>query len=151
MSKAVCAFETCSCKIITINDSNVISLPHHAIETFHLMRKGTKDAASNPENSDFLIVGDVWDFDNVGVSKDIPSSNITELNEESDTVAEGSTTYTYEINYEGKTWTVTKCVKYLICADCDKGPIGMICEVINKDVASDKRLLHLLSLESVTR
>ena len=149
MSKAICAFEACSCKIITINDFNVISLPHHAIETFHLMRKGTADAASNPENSDFLIVGDVWDFDNIGVSKDIPPSNITEVIEESDTATEGSANYSYEINYEDKTWSIKKCVKYLICADCDKGPIGMVCEVTDKDNASEKRLLHLLSLESV--
>ncbi|SMN19079.1 similar to Saccharomyces cerevisiae YPR017C DSS4 Guanine nucleotide dissociation stimulator for Sec4p, functions in the post-Golgi secretory pathway [Maudiozyma saulgeensis] len=145
MSKAVCTFETCKCKIITIDDANVISLPNAALDTFHLMRHRKKEEHENKETCDFLVVGDVWDFDNIGVSKDIPSTAITDVEEESK-----MTTDSYEFTHEDKLWTISKCVKYLICADCDKGPIGMICEVTDKATGSDKKLVHMLSLKSVS-
>ncbi|CAB4254361.1 similar to Saccharomyces cerevisiae YPR017C DSS4 Guanine nucleotide dissociation stimulator for Sec4p, functions in the post-Golgi secretory pathway [Maudiozyma barnettii] len=145
MSKAVCAFEACGCKIITINDANIISLPNTALDTFRLMRHRKEVEQDNNKNSDFLIVGDVWDFDNIGVSRDIPATNITDVTEGSLITADD-----FVFSHEDKIWTITKCVKYLICADCDKGPIGMVCEIADKSTGSDKKIVHMLSLKSVT-
>lgn len=149
MSKAVCAFEACGCKIISVDESKVVSLPGSAIDAFRLMRNSKQDSGANSgSDTRFLIVGDVWDFDNVGVSKDIPPSNISAIVEVEG--AENATPEVYEYVYENSNWKINKCVKYLICADCDKGPIGMVCEVAEADNASNTKLVHMLSLSSVT-
>ena len=150
MSKAVCAFEACGCKIISVADDNVVTMPVSVIDSFRLMRNVKKDnaAPASSPNAEFLVVGDVWDFDNVGVSKDIPPSNITVIVDTESTPVEETTVYEY--SHENKTWQITKCVKYLICADCDKGPIGMVCEVAESGNAANTKLVHLLSLSSVS-
>lgn len=93
---------------------------------------------ATPSESNFLVVPDVWDFDNVGVSREIPSSILGDLSDKSDFVFE----------YSNSSWKIKKCLKYLICADCDKGPIGIICKVQDQ-TKNEERVLHLLSLRSL--
>ena len=93
-------------------------------------------------NNCFLVIDDIWDFDNIGVSKDLPPAvNSLEM---------GSSKPQIQFKYDNETWCIEKCIKYLICAECNKGPIGMMCEVRKiGDNDSTTRTLYLLSLQSV--
>ncbi|CAL9734405.1 hypothetical protein MOSE0_E05292 [Monosporozyma servazzii] len=82
----------------------------------------------------FLLIKDVWAFDNIGVSKDIPSHQ--------DVVED------FEFELDGQQWKIDQHLKYLICADCDKGPIGIVCAVSSGD---KKDTVYMLSLPSVSQ
>ncbi|CAD6651346.1 BAH_G0054870.mRNA.1.CDS.1 [Saccharomyces cerevisiae] len=137
MSKATCSFEGCHSAVITINDDNIINLPEQVHSEFKLLENRTMRDAT-PSESNFLVVPDVWDFDNVGVSREIPSSILGDLSDKSD----------FAFEYGNSSWKIKKCLKYLICADCDKGPIGIICQVQDQ-TKNEERVLHLLSLRSL--
>lgn len=143
MREATCAFKDCGSKVIKINEANIVNFPDSIIDAFRLMRDRSNESK---EQVEFLIVNDVWDFENVGVSKDIPPPNITLMKDnETDLEEEVS----YEFNHDNKTWKILKCLKYLICADCDKGPIGMVCEAAEKENDSAKKAINFLNLGSV--
>ncbi|QLQ82598.1 hypothetical protein HG537_0H03610 [Torulaspora globosa] len=124
-----CSFEDCRCCVITFSNANRVQLPGNTVETFQLMQY----INSTYQQNEFLLVKDVWDFDNVGVSKQIPSELI-DLNQ------------TVSFQWDNKPWIIEKCLKYLICAECDKGPIGMVCQVTNNH---ESTTLYLLSLSSL--
>ncbi|QLL34528.1 hypothetical protein HG536_0G03900 [Torulaspora globosa] len=126
-----CSFEDCKCAVITVDSAIKVQLPGQAAETFQLMRGAT----ATSEQNEFLLVKDVWDFDNVGVSKQIPPGLLVDSDRAISFV------------WENKPWTIEKCLKYLICAECDKGPIGMVCQVKNDH---ESTTLYLLSLSSLT-
>ncbi|QHS76743.1 guanine nucleotide exchange factor DSS4 [Saccharomyces paradoxus] len=137
MSKATCSFDSCHSEVIAIKDDNIINLPEQVYSEFKLLEnRTTRDIP--PNESKFLVVSDVWDFDNVGVSREIPSSLLGDLGDKNEFVFE----------YGNSNWKIKKCLKYLICADCDKGPIGIICQVQDQE-NDEERVLHLLSLRSL--
>ncbi|CAI4053418.1 hypothetical protein N7582_005718 [Saccharomyces uvarum] len=137
MSRATCLFDGCRSTVIAIDENNIVSLPEGAYSQFKLLENRAEPGAPSSE-SNFLVVPDVWDFDNVGVSRDIPSSLLGDLGDKDE----------FTFVYGDSSWRIKKCLKYLICADCDKGPIGLICQV--QDQANDEeKVMHLLSLRSL--
>lgn len=125
-----CPFEKCGCKIIKLEGAPKVTLPINVLDTFQLMQH--KDSLDiETKTTEFLLIKDVWDFDNIGVSKDLPS--IKDISE--------------EFTFEEKTWKIIKHVKYLICADCDKGPIGIVCSISNGE---QELTVYMLSLSSVS-
>lgn len=133
MGKATCSFDNCHSAVITINENNIINLPEQVHNQFKLLENRTMQDAPLSENN-FLVVPDVWDFDNVGVSREIPSSLL----------ADSGNMGEFIFDYGNSSWKIKKCLKYLICADCDKGPIGIICQVQDQE-NDQERVLHLLS------
>lgn len=132
---AKCSFVSCSSSIITLdNDSQIVTLPSDAYELFRIMELKDFEELVNDK---FYAVGDIWDFDNVGVSKNIPTEMLSDLSKSNITFIQ-----------DGTEWTITELVKYLICADCDKGPIGLVVKAkSNND--NTERDVNLLSLKSV--
>ncbi|CAL9728776.1 protein Dss4p [Monosporozyma unispora] len=129
-----CSFKDCSCKIIKLDCAPVVKLQNSALDVFKLMQQHKNDATSTNVGVEFLLVKDVWDFDNIGVSKDIPSYQ--------DVIED------IEFEHDGEQWKLEQHLKYLICADCDKGPIGIVCSVSNGD---KKNTVYMLSLPSVSQ
>ncbi|EDO14519.1 hypothetical protein Kpol_274p2 [Vanderwaltozyma polyspora DSM 70294] len=134
MGTAKCVFDNCNSQIITVDESKVIEWSSDVYDIFKLMQNNIKDVSLGK----FLIVNDIWDFDNVGVSKEIPQDLELQLDDSK-----------FILNFKGNTWEVTKCIKYLICADCDKGPIGMVCEIADVSNKDNKNQINLLSLNSI--
>lgn len=69
----------------------------------------------------FFQVGDVWDFDNIGVSRPTELTNVSEL---------------------------AKVERLLICGECDKGPLGFA-GFVDAEETDVKKLTYYLSAESV--
>ncbi|CCC68548.1 hypothetical protein NCAS_0B04640 [Naumovozyma castellii] len=141
MSKAICAFGNCGCSIINLNDDKIIQLPGTIFETLHLMQRKQSADIKEGSTTSFLITEDVWDFDNIGVSKDLMPGISEELNSRANTNTEVS------FQHDGNLWYIKKCEKYLICGDCDRGPIGMVCMISQQD--DQERRAYLLSLGSL--
>lgn len=126
--------------MIDVKEDDVVLLPSSVFEDFQLMQlKPMQDRAEATQQKKFLIVNDVWDFDNIGVSKDIPKS----------LMQDGSKSgVQFELN--GEQWYIDRCMKYLICSDCDKGPVGIVCAISKQEHTQDQqRVVNLLSLQSV--
>ncbi|QLG71307.1 hypothetical protein HG535_0B03460 [Zygotorulaspora mrakii] len=138
MRKARCSFEDCNSAIIDVNVDDVILLPSSVLRDAKLMQLSKKPSETQQTN-EFLLVNDVWDFDNIGVSKEVPEGFTNEENMR-------------EVQFEhgGSFWRMDKCLKYLICSDCDKGPIGFGCSLSNQaQRGAQNKVVYLLSLESV--
>lgn len=118
--RAKCAFPGCNSAIIEVTDSRIAHLPAHAVDTLQIMQR--KDSSDDR----FVIVEDVWDFDNIGVSKELPLAPTDEIS----------------FDWNSTSHTVTRCIKYLVCADCDRGPIGVLAQT------TEGRQLYILSLAS---
>ncbi|CCE62730.1 hypothetical protein TPHA_0D00870 [Tetrapisispora phaffii CBS 4417] len=133
MTKLRCSFTDCNSMIINLDDDKIVSMSDEIYAAFKLMQQ--KDGS---HNNKFMIVNDIWDFDNVGVSRDIPEQVVDNNGE------------LIEVEISDEQWSISKCLKYLLCADCDKGPIGMVCELTNKRDNSITKTINLLSLNSVS-
>ena len=155
--KLTCIFEECGTPIIKLSDENTTEVCESIYERFQLMQPAvsldpkksdlgthTKKNNNNNNNNCFLVVDDIWDFDNIGVSKELPPA-VNSLHTTSSVPQ-------IQFKYDNETWYIEKCIKYLICAECNRGPIGMMCEVRkveDSDSDSTTRTLYLLSLQSV--
>ncbi|KAH3687607.1 hypothetical protein WICPIJ_001417 [Wickerhamomyces pijperi] len=87
-----------------------------------------EDEQSEPSNNpgSFIKVSDVWDFDNIGVSKEFPDDI---------TISNG-------VNVE----------RLIICSDCERGPLGFACFESSETgaaVKDVKDLQYYLCLSSV--
>ncbi|CCK69976.1 guanine nucleotide exchange factor DSS4 KNAG_0D02260 [Huiozyma naganishii CBS 8797] len=139
MTTAKCSFKECGCNIIAVDYSKLVYLPAAVLDDYQLMQstKSTDvDVNTKGPNTPFTLVTDVWAFDNIGVSKDIPPSIAPETGSQ------------YTFQYENDQWDLVKCVKYMICAECDRGPIGMVCQIMTPD-KSEEQMVYMLSLQSV--
>lgn len=65
--------------------------------------------ASRPLNR-FVKIGDVWDFNNIGVSKQAQQETVK--------IGEGGPEEEQKVTV----------VKFLTCGECDKGPLGFVSE-----------------------
>lgn len=89
-AKALCC-QRCNCKILSPNTG---TFETSLEKDLHVMHKKQEDAGIKKEKmKQFFMVNDIYDFDNIGVTKPV----------ENDTL------------------------KYLICADCEVGPLGWYC------------------------
>lgn len=104
-------------------------LPVQAYEEMKIMLP----AQAHQPTGKFLVVNDVWDFDNIGVSRGVPERH----------QPGGSIGF-----LDGTICTIVKTEKYLICAECDRGPLGVVCNVTRAD--GTEEALHLLSIESLS-
>lgn len=77
------------------------------------------------KSQNYLQIKDVWDFDNIGVSK-----VVKEL-EKSEAVGD-----------------LAKLERLLICSECDQGPIGFA-GYVNAEESDHKQLIYYLSCENV--
>ena len=89
------------------------------------------DEPRTESTSDFYKVDDVWDFDNIGVSRAV--ENLSSPIELALDPGEPVT-----LNIE----------RLLICSECDKGPLGFA-GISEKDAADVKNLKYFLSCNSV--
>lgn len=119
-----CPFDSCNTRIIMLSDkllSNKLNI------------QNSPDMVQISDNTDskaneFFKINDVWDFDNIGVSR--PSDDIKQpIIEENNKVLN------------------IKIERLLICSECDKGPIGFA--GLEEDDTDVKNLKYFLSCNSV--
>ncbi|GMF06954.1 unnamed protein product [[Candida] boidinii] len=98
----------------------------------------------------------MWDFDNIGVSR--PNSNL--INE---SFIIEDVDYIDSDNLKDDIGKSIEVIRYLVCADCDRGPIGIAANIIDsiseeqdgqgKDLdkvnANPNTLVYFLSVDSV--
>lgn len=77
------------------------------------------------EASEFYFIEDVWEFDNIGVSRAVP-----------------------ELKKSEAVGDLSKVERLLICSECDKGPIGFA-GFVNANETDHKLLAYYLSCGSV--
>lgn len=109
-----CPFDNCRTRIIALDEK--------------LM--GTKTSITNgpkmtKDSTNFFEIEDVWQFDNIGVSRP-----------------------TEEIQSSEQVGALSKVERLLICSECDKGPLGFA-GYRNSEETDHKKLNYYLSCESV--
>lgn len=76
------------------------------------------------ESVNFFQIGDMWDFDNIGVLKAVA------------------------LDVSSPVGPLAKVERLLICSECDQGPIGFA-GYLDADQTDVKKLVSFLSCESV--
>lgn len=128
-----CPFKQCNARIIPLLKalvSSKISIDK-APEMVAVGQIPSVDEPRTESTSDFYKVDDVWDFDNIGVSRAV--ENLSSPIELALDPGEPVT-----LNIE----------RLLICSECDKGPLGFA-GISEKDAADVKNLKYFLSCNSV--
>lgn len=113
-----CPFPSCSTKIIPYTE---------ALRT-SILKVPNAPSMVNVESSDidFFKVNDMWDFDNIGVSRP--------MNEAKD------------FKVDDKNFSIER---LLICSECDKGPIGFAGHFEGNEDPTPNNLIYYLSCNSV--
>ena len=136
-----CSFKECSSELITFNKKDfnaekqdITHLNKAFIEKYKLF---TKPQDLNPtDDIEFLVTDSFWEFDNIGVSRSIETLKLEDHTQ-------------YKVTFNKAEYLLKSAKKYLICGDCDKGPLGLIVDVEEIANPSNKRELCLLSTASV--
>lgn len=117
-----CPFSKCHARIIKPSVANV-----HELKTGLKFLKVDKQEEEKDDGKDghFLKIQDAWDFDNIGVSRDIKEH-----------VIEG---YDGEVDQDVE--------RLIVCADCERGPLGFA-KFDEGDVKEVKNLKFYLHLNS---
>ena len=97
-----CPFASCNARIIA--RSNALNESLQEIKNSPLMLKTTEDNTDEDDHHHFFHVGDVWDFDNIGVSR--PAADLEHP------LFSGGKSQDFKIE------------RLLICSECDRGPLG---------------------------
>lgn len=114
-----CPYSKCHTRIIKPNTTKTHDFENSKIAIDFLKVDNNTDQSNDGADGIFLKINDAWDFDNIGVSKEIP-------NDES------------EIKIE----------RLIICSDCERGPLGFAKfddDEKDKSVQNLKYYLHLNS------
>lgn len=114
-----CPFTKCNATIISYNNLSPVK-----VENSPQMLYPSNYEPSNEVFTDFFRINDVWDFDNIGVSR--PSDELKQPK-----VSDSS--FTIE--------------RLLICSECDRGPLGFAGHEQGETDVS--KLIYFLSCESV--
>ncbi|CAK7913103.1 hypothetical protein CAAN1_20S02652 [[Candida] anglica] len=117
-----CPFKGCNARVIPTKSLQTVKVANSPQMT-SLNEKDT--------HTEFYQVNDVWDFDNIGVSR--PSD---ELEQPTITTASGDE---LEIAVQ----------RLLICSECDRGPLGFAGISSGDDEKDHKNLKYFLSCTSV--
>lgn len=133
--------------MITINTSDLdpakqglVSLPKQFFDKYKLFQAAQGcNGEQNASQIDFLITDSFWDFDNIGVSRSIESLNLDEGHSPANEAM---------IPFANKKYRVVNASKYLICSECDRGPVGVVLS-LQEDDSEAQRDVCLLSLASV--
>lgn len=118
-----CPFKNCHARVIPLGSLVKVKVADSPDMTI------VEHESSLPP-TEFYQINDVWDFDNIGVSR--PSLDIKQP------VISGE---------DGKDLAIV-IERLLICSECDKGPIGFA-GILNEDVQDHKNLKYFLSCSSV--
>lgn len=116
-----CPFSKCHTRLIKpqSNETHTLEIPN-----FQFLQAEHKEEDDDEQIKDptFMKIADVWDFDNIGVSKEYPDNLCSS---------------------DGR----MKVERLIICSDCERGPLGFACfENESRDV---KDLVYYLNLHSV--
>lgn len=130
--KLRCPYTECDSCIVSFDDKRKTKLPLEVYETTKL----AIPAGGGEANGEFLVFEDIWDFDNIGMSRPIPEELIS-----------GQEEPPISFSWEQHEYKLRKLLRYIICAECDKGPLGIVCEVENDE--GNSMNVNLLSLASV--
>ncbi|OWB85527.1 hypothetical protein B5S33_g4195 [[Candida] boidinii] len=172
-----CPFKNCNSRIIQVSPELSKKLPRYNINNLEnvLISILENDEHGNEESDDSRIsigaksdggaasnlkklikLNDMWDFDNIGVSR--PNSNL--INE---SFIIKDVDYIDSDNLKDDIGKSIEVIRYLVCADCDRGPIGIAANIIDpiseeqdghgKDLdkvnANPNTLVYFLSVDSV--
>lgn len=119
-----CPFGSCNTRVIMLSDKLLSSKLNIQNSPEMVQISDNIDGNAN----EFFKINDVWDFDNIGVSR--TSSDIKQpIIEENNKVLN------------------IKIERLLICSECDKGPIGFA--GLEEDDTDVKNLKYFLSCNSV--
>ncbi|ODV80240.1 putative nucleotide release factor [Suhomyces tanzawaensis NRRL Y-17324] len=122
-----CSFQKCNARIIPVTETlqkNIVEIK----EAPKMMSTATDANEVVKSSASFFQIGDVWDFDNIGVSR--PTEEVA-----GKFSLEDSETF---INIE----------RVLVCSECDRGPIGFA-GLSSTDLNDVKNLKYFLSCNSV--
>lgn len=114
-----CPFPECNTKVIPYNET----LTESILEIANPPKMVNVEAS---ENVQFFKVGDMWDFDNIGVSRPLDDNK--------------------DFTIDDKVFDIER---LLICSECDKGPIGFAGHFHNDENKSPQNLLYFLSCNSM--
>lgn len=118
-----CPLEKCNTRIIPYSDKLIDITVDNAPQTI----KATSESPIIEQATEFYQINDVWDFDNIGVSRpdDIKTEPVV-----------------------GHDQVHVKLERYLICSECEKGPLGFAGIPIGKD-SDHSNLQYFISRSSV--
>ncbi|KAM3159862.1 Dss4 [Lachancea thermotolerans] len=133
MNKLRCPFAGCDSCIVSAEEGRKVVLPAEVYDKLRLALPSNQA----PRSGEFSVFEDIWDFDNIGVSRQVP----TEIEAAAENAQE------LRFTWKERPYTLGKLQKYLICADCDRGPLGIVCEILDAEGA--RETVNLLSLASV--
>ncbi|GMM33039.1 hypothetical protein DASC09_003640 [Saccharomycopsis crataegensis] len=163
-----CPFSRCNCRIIpfkyhlsSFDDKNTVQIsetPECAVvdnATLEVINPQTSKDEESTKNKNkkkkFFKIGDAWDFDNIGVSR---PSDIAQP------IIHGAEGSSGPVEDQGK----INIQRYLVCADCDRGPLGFAGFVVDEDekkygeeeeedgdarIKNANKLVYFLSCDSV--
>ncbi|SCU89348.1 LAFA_0E17414g1_1 [Lachancea sp. 'fantastica'] len=137
MVKLRCPFTECNCAIVDLDESRYASVSPEICKELKLMLPSSEATSDGL----FSVFEDIWDFDNIGVSRAVPDGLVN--------VPAATTTDNLRFKFRNKTYQLHKLQKYLICADCDRGPLGVTYEVKDTSNGGEITVLNMLSLASV--
>ncbi|KAH3676267.1 hypothetical protein WICMUC_002144 [Wickerhamomyces mucosus] len=117
-----CPFSKCHTRLIQTHSPNIQELDIKSIKFLKTTNPDTNPTTIEEHDSNlnkYIKIDDVWDFDNIGVSKEFNQ-------DQSDSV---------------------KLERLIICSDCERGPLGFATfEDNSTDVKDLKYYLHLDSV-----
>ncbi|KAK6460190.1 Mss4-like protein [Scheffersomyces coipomensis] len=130
-----CPFQKCNTRLLKLSSSYPQVSLNSDSSTSNIKMINLKSLDEDPndtsQTSSFYQVNDVWDFDNIGVSR--PSQ---ELQQE-----------LLHVNHSKD--DQFKIERILICSECDKGPLGLAGFNENDSNKDVKNLTYFLSCKSV--
>ncbi|OWB78248.1 hypothetical protein B5S32_g2436 [[Candida] boidinii] len=172
-----CPFKNCNSRIIQVSPELSQKLPRYNINNLKNVLINILDNNNDDDDDDdydirisiggksdnenelkkLIKLNDMWDFDNIGVSR--PNSNLIN---ESFIIKDIDHSDTEILKEDiGKSIEI---IRYLVCADCDRGPIGIAANILdsvseeqqdgevkdlNKVNANPNTLVYFLSVDSV--
>lgn len=135
-----CSFEGCLSELITFDTANnngkkgITHLNKNFIDKYKLFTHPY--ASKETEDVEFLVTDSFWEFDNIGVSRSIESLKLEDDSQ-------------YTLTFNNAEYLLKAATKYLICGECDKGPLGVIVQVEEISNPENRRELCLLSTAAV--
>ncbi|KAL3239911.1 guanine nucleotide exchange factor DSS4 [Nakaseomyces bracarensis] len=142
--RANCTFDECFSPLINVpavgstTTDRLIYLPARIMEKYKFMESRSEAEANPKEEYEFLIVPEFFDFENIAVSRELCEVEEDKENPE------------FKFKWDGHEWELIFCQRYLACAECDRGPIGMLCHIQDANDRSNTRRICLLSISSVS-
>lgn len=121
-----CPFDSCGARIFASAKEGLLSRSTKCSNTPQMVT--FSHDADTTSNEEYFMIQDVWDFDNIGVSKPSTDSGLVKFSAN---------------DRDGQ----IRLERLLTCSECDKGPIGFAGHI--GEETDVKKLLYFLSCSSV--